>query len=262
MMLKAILFKTSETFGYHKGKDFVAILQCCEPRNQKKTTQTQNFDSILHKIMEDSYSIPDNTTQVTDPETALSSFAPLAVRLLKGVVYDEETRLWNDLVKVHESQLRPYFAQIGLQLIVNRQEGFAFLRQQAAVSDLDAVPLPRLMNRRTLSLDQSILCLLLRERLDDYTVNDSASREPILSLRDIREIVELFFRERTTHQRFLKDVKKTIKDAKDMGFLEVIGQDNPLNEDDTRYRIKRILKAFVDADELQQLFQQITATIA
>jgi Domain of unknown function (DUF4194) len=204
----------------------------------------------------------ENTTHTTDAEPAHSSFAPLAIRLLKGVIYEEDTRLWNDLVKVHESQLRPYFAQIGLQLIVNRNEGFAFLRQQSTAPDANSTPLPRLMNRRTLTLDQSILCVLLRECIEEYTVNDSASREPILNLREIRAMVELFFRERTTHQRFLKDVKKTVKEVKDMGFLEMIGQDNPLNEDDTRYRIKRILKAFVDADELQQLFQQITATIA
>jgi Domain of unknown function (DUF4194) len=193
---------------------------------------------------------------IPDAESTLSSFAPLAIRLLKGVVYEEETRLWHDLVKVHESQLRPYFAQIGLQLIVNRQEGFAFLRQQPTDNG------PRLMSRRPLTLDQSILCVLLRECLEEYTITDSASREPILSLRDIRDMVELFFRERTTHQRFLKDVKKTVKEVKDMGFLDLVSQDNLLNEDDTRYRIKRILKAFVDADELRQLAQQIAAAIA
>lgn len=204
----------------------------------------------------------ENTVRSTDLEPAHSSFAPLAIRLFKGVIYEEDTRLWSDLVKVHESQLRAYFAQIGLQLIVNRNEGFAFLRQQTAVPDTNTAPLPRLMHRRTLTLDQSILCVLLRECIEEYTVNDSASREPILNLREIRAMVELFFRERTTHQRFLKDVKKTVKEVKDMGFLEIVGQDNPLNEDDTRYRIKRILKAFVDADELQQLLQQITATTA
>ncbi len=200
--------------------------------------------------------IPDTT------ETPQSSFAPLAIRLLKGALYEEDTRLWNDLVKVQEVPLRRYFNEIGLQLIVNRNEGFAFLRQPPAVPDNSVPPLPRLMNRRTLTLDQSVLCVLLRESLEEHTVIDTASREPILTLRDIREMVELFFRERTTHQRFLKDVKKTVKEVKDMGFLEVIGSEQPLNEDETRYRIKRILKAFIDADELYQLSQQIAGLIA
>lgn len=186
------------------------------------------------------------------------SFAPLAIRLLKGVIYEEETRYWMELIKIHELPLRRYFAQMGLDLIVNRQEGFAYLRQTTPEEADHNNPLPRLMVRRSLTIDQSILCVLLRECLEDYTVSESASREPILALRDIRDLVELFFRERATQQRFLKDVKKTVEDVRKMGFLEALGNsDSYLSEDEVKYRVKRILKAFIGADELQQLAQQI-----
>jgi len=199
----------------------------------------------------------------TDPAiasmTQAMSFAPLAIRLLKGVVYEEETRYWTDLVKIHELPLRRYFAQIGVELIVNRQEGFAYLRQ-ALQEETEVNSLPRLMTRRSLTVDQSILCVLLREHLEDYTVNESASREPILTLRDIRDMVELFFRERSTQQRFLRDVKKTVEDVKKQGFLEELNSgDAVLNEDEQRYRVKRILKAFIGPDELLQLAQQIAS---
>ena len=198
-----------------------------------------------------------HTTPGADSTPQPTSFAPLAIRLLKGAVYEEEARYWNDLVKVHEPPLRRYFAQIGLDLIVNRQEGFAYLRQ-APQEDMEANPLPRLMTRRSLTVDQSILCVLLREHLEEYTVSESASREPILTLRDIRDMVELFFRERNTQQRFLKDVKKTVEDVKKLEFLEEVNSDDAiLNEDEQRYRVKRILKAFIGPDELQQLAQQI-----
>lgn len=204
-------------------------------------------------MQEPDHSAPDNSS-IPQPV----SFAPLAIRLLKGVIYEEEARYWNDLIKVHELPLRRYFAQIGLDLIVNRQEGFAYLRQ--AQQEETEAPLPRLMTRRSLTPDQSILCILLREHLEDYTVNESASREPILTLRDIRDMVELFFRERNTQQRFLKDVKKTVEEVKKQGFLEELsGGDANLNDDELRYRVKRILKAFIGPDELQQLAQQIAA---
>jgi Domain of unknown function (DUF4194) len=191
------------------------------------------------------------------PMTQAMSFAPLAIRLLKGVIYEEEARYWNDLLKIHELPLRRYFAQIGLNLIVNRQEGFAYLRQ-AQQEETETNPLPRLMTRRSLTVDQSILCVLLREHLEDYTINESASREPILTLRDIRDMVELFFRERNTQQRFLRDVKKTVEDVKKQGFLEELNSgDANLNDDELRYRVKRILKAFIGPDELHQLAQQI-----
>lgn len=195
----------------------------------------------------------------TDSTPEPMSFAPLAIRLLKGVVYEEEARHWNDLLKVHELPLRRYFAQIGLELIVNRQEGFAYLRQ-AQQEETEDIPLPRLMTRRSLTVDQSILCVLLREHLEDYTVNESASREPILTLRDIRDMVELFFRERNTQQRFLKDVKRTVEDVKKLGFLEELNSNMAnLNDDELRYRVKRILKAFIGPDELLQLAQQISS---
>lgn len=187
------------------------------------------------------------------------SFAPLAIRLLKGVIYEEEARYWNDLVKIHELPLRRYFAQIGIDLIVNRQEGFSYLRQ-AQQEETDANPLPRLMTRRSLTVDQSILCVLLREHLEDHAINESASREPILTLRDIRDMVELFFRERNTQQRFLRDVKKTVEDVKKQGFLEELNSSDTLhNDDEQRYRVKRILKAFIGPDELLQLAQQIAS---
>ncbi|MBK8192968.1 MAG: DUF4194 domain-containing protein [Lewinellaceae bacterium] len=118
-------------------------------------------------------------------QLAPDNFAPLAIKLLQGVVYEEDVRLWQDLTKVHELPLRRYFAQIGLQLIVDKQEGFAFLRQPKGGPE-ETAHLPRLMRKRTLNFDQSILCVLLRERLEEPdAVRDTASRGPIMTLSDI-----------------------------------------------------------------------------
>jgi|APTNR8051073442_1049403.scaffolds.fasta_scaffold00638_23 hypothetical protein len=200
----------------------------------------------------------DQPQQASEKAMPLGSFAPLAIRLLKGVIYEEESRYWADLIKIHEWPLRRYFAQIGIDLIVNRQEGFAYLRQSTGEEAENSGALPRLMVRRSLTIDQSILCVLLRGCLEEYTINESASREPILTLRDIHDLVELFFRERATQQRFLKDVRKTVEEVRKMGFLETLGSsDNYLNEDEVKYRVKRILKAFIGPDELLQLAQQL-----
>lgn len=192
---------------------------------------------------------------------APDNFAPVAIRLLQGVIYEEDGRFWQDLVKIYEIQLRQYFGQIGLQLIIDRTEGFAFLRQSKEDGQEESLHLPRLMRKRSLNFDQSILCVLLRERLDEHLVSDSASREPIMSLQDIRDMVELFFRERNTQQRFLKDLKKTIEDVKNMGFIEPIGTEIPNNEEERLFRIRRILKAFINADSLQDLLKNIASPI-
>ncbi len=199
---------------------------------------------------------PENT-----PLTAPDHFAPLAIKLLQGVVYEEDTQWWQDLIKVHELPLRRYFIQLGLQLVVDRNEGFAFLRQTREAQDTD-MQLPRLMRRHPLTFDQSILCVLLRERLEEHTVRDTASREPIMSLRELSDMVELFFRERDTQKRFLKDLKKTVGEIKGMGFLETVDSKTTHSEDEPRYRVRRILKAFIDTDSLQSLLKNIsTATV-
>jgi Domain of unknown function (DUF4194) len=190
------------------------------------------------------------------------SFAPLAIKLMQGVLYDEDTRLWTDLTKVQEEPLRKYFQQIGIQLIVNRTEGFAYLRQPGVTdTDDDQLALPRLMRRRPLTVDQSILCVLLRERMEEHTMLDTASREPVMHLKEITHLVDVFFKERNTQQRFLRDVKKTVEDLRGMGFLELVterssGSDTKAESE--RYRIKRILKAFIDTDELRQLHETLT----
>jgi hypothetical protein len=195
----------------------------------------------------------------TTPQ-APDNFAPIAIKLLQGVIYEEDTKNWQDLVKVHELPLRRYFAQIGMELIVDKVEGFAFLRQPKEDQE-ETAHLPRLMRKRSLNFDQSVLCVLLRERLDEHAIRDTASREPIMTLRDIRDMVELFSRERNTQQRFLKDLKKTVNDVKDMGFLESVGQEIPDNDDERRYRVRRILKAFIDADSMTQLLTNITTSL-
>ncbi len=195
----------------------------------------------------------------TTPQ-APDNFAPIAIKLLQGVIYEEDTKNWQDLVKVHELPLRRYFAQIGMELIVDKVEGFAFLRQPKEDQE-ETAHLPRLMRKRSLNFDQSVLCVLLRERLDEHAIRDTASREPIMTLRDIRDMVELFSRERNTQQRFLKDLKKTVDDVKNMGFLESVGQEVPDNDDERRYRVRRILKAFIDADSMTQLLTNITTSL-
>ena len=59
----------------------------------------------------------------------------------------------------------------------------------------------------------------------------------------------------------MKDLKKTVEDLRGMGFLEAIGPETLENEDERRYHVRRILKAFIDADSLQDLLNTIASSI-
>src|SRR5438094_10469305 len=103
------------------------------------------------------------TADVTLPEFRDWSIA--AVHLLHGVVYLDDGALWS-LVCSNKSRLEEYFARIGLALVVDDAEGFAFLRQleEEELGDgYDA--LPKLFRKSRLSYDSTLLCVLLRDEL-------------------------------------------------------------------------------------------------
>src|SRR6266404_8171575 len=51
-----------------------------------------------------------------------------AVRLLQGVVYADDAKIW-DIVLRSGSQLESYLARIGLSLVIDESEGYAYVRQ-------------------------------------------------------------------------------------------------------------------------------------
>ena len=88
-----------------------------------------------------------------------------AVRLLQGVVYVDDQRVWDALLS-YRSQLEEYFQPLGLQLVIDEPEGFGFLRQcDAEELPADYQSLPKLFRRTTLSYSATLLCVVLRDRL-------------------------------------------------------------------------------------------------
>ena len=50
------------------------------------------------------------------------------IQLFKGVLYqDKSPELWRDLL-IFQGAIRDYFAVIGLQVLIDETEGYAFLR--------------------------------------------------------------------------------------------------------------------------------------
>ena len=73
----------------------------------------------------------------------------LVVPLLKSVLYrDEDVTQWDALLNL-QSRVRDYVQVLGLELVLDEAEGYAFLRA-APVTDSDAPRLPRLVARRPL----------------------------------------------------------------------------------------------------------------
>jgi len=170
------------------------------------------------------------------------------IALFKGVVYaDQNHELWQQLIDAHGA-ISDHVAVLGLELIVDEAEGYAFLRQRP-VED-DEVSLPRLMARRQLSYPVSLLLALLRKKLAEHDAGGGDLRL-VLSRGEIADLVRLFLPDSANEAKLLDRVGMDINKAVEMGFLRKLrGQDD-------QYEVRRILKAYVDAQWLAEFDQRL-----
>jgi Domain of unknown function (DUF4194) len=183
---------------------------------------------------------------------------PLAVtQLMKGVVYrDAHERAWRDLLQL-QAQVRDYVAVIGLTVIIDEAEGYAFLRSRPEQDDADGdrpAP-PRLIARRSLSFHVSLLLALLRKKLAEFDASGSDTR--LMLTRDqIAEMVRLFMPASSNEARLVDQIDSYLAKAVDLGFLrQVRGQDS-------LFEVRRILKAFVDGQWLADFDQRLAGYAA
>jgi hypothetical protein len=167
---------------------------------------------------------------------------PLAItRLFKGVVYREsDEKLWQRLMEL-SAQARDYVAVLGLELVLDDTEGYAFLR-----SSPDADPeLPRLIPRRQLTFNVSLLLALLRARLAEFDQQNSETRL-IMTAEQIGDMVSVFLPESSNEARIQDQLATNIKKVTELGFLR------KLRGQEQTFEVARILKAYVDAQWLEE----------
>ena len=165
----------------------------------------------------------------------------VVTRLFRGVVYAEsDEKVWQSLIAL-ESQARDYVAVLGLDLILDESEGYAFLRSR---EDPEGT-LPRLIPRRRLTFDVSLLLALLRGRMLEFDTNSSELRL-IMTEQEIMDMVAVFLPESSNQARILDKLGANIKKVVELGFLRKLR-----GQTDT-YEVARILKAYVDAQWLEE----------
>ncbi len=177
------------------------------------------------------------------------AYASVIVKLLQSVIYDDDKRYWNDVIN-YETSVRDHFGKIGIELVLNRQDGYAFLRQAEFAEDDKTRPI-QLIRRIPLTYEMSLLCVLLREWLDENEVKMQTDKLYVTN-KQIKERVDLFFKDKTNRKRLLDKLDTLIKQAQDLGFLHLNLEDK-LNNDNSQYEVKRIIKAKISNEKLEEL---------
>jgi len=167
--------------------------------------------------------------------------ASAIIRLMQGVVYresDEDT--WMTLERLGAG-VRDHFGAIGVDVVVDDGEGYAYLRSRPEEDGDES--LPRLVRRRALTYNVSLLLVLLRKRIVEFETTGGEGRL-VLTTDQIIEMLRLFQAESTNDARIADQAETTIKKAAELGFLRQLrGQRD-------HWEVRRILKAYVDAQTL------------
>ncbi|MBI4695879.1 MAG: DUF4194 domain-containing protein [Gammaproteobacteria bacterium] len=177
----------------------------------------------------------------------------LLVHLLKGVVYrEDDERLWGSLLRL-QARVREQAAILLLDLLLDEAEGYAFLKSRPDPDEDDGAPrIPRLIARRPLSYAVSLMLALLRKRLAEFDASGGDTRL-VLGRDEIAELMRVFLPDGTNEARLVDQVDATISKVADLGFLRRLKPPAGSGQDSGHYEVRRILKAYVDAQWLADL---------
>ena len=177
-------------------------------------------------------------------EKNIKPYSKALVKLLKSPV-ERNSPVWDDVVN-YQIEIQDYISQIGLELIVKKDEGFAFVKQY---EDSEGNTLG-LIVRRQIGFETSIILVVLRQSLEEFDSNPTQFQvaEKFITDSEIKEELELFLQEGYNRLRFLKDLDKYIKNVVDLGYLKEVSK----KDNETKYQIHRIIKEKVTLDILQE----------
>lgn len=192
---------------------------------------------------------------------SISGAAPeltsLVVPLLKGVIYQEsDTSQWSTLLRL-QARVRDYVSVLALELELNEAEGYAFLRSRPQPEDATGDPSPRLIARRQLSFPVSLLLALLRKKLAEFDAgagHEHSGTRLVMSRDEVVELIRVFLPEGSNEAKLIDQVDTHINKIVELGFLRRL-KSQPGQA--ATVEIRRILKAFVDAQWLSDFDRQL-----
>lgn len=189
-------------------------------------------------------------TSTNHPARPTQELSLVVIPLLKGVLYQEDQPgLWGRLLRL-QADVRDQVAILGLDLVLDEAEGYAFLRSRPDGEE-SSVVVPRLIERRQLSYPVSLLLALLRKKLAEFDAGGGDTRL-ILSREEVVELIRIFLPAGSNEVKLIDQVDATLNKIADLGFIRRLRGQGQMIE------VRRILKAFVDAQWLADFDKRLT----
>ncbi len=190
--------------------------------------------------------------ELQTPSHSTAELSVVLIPLLKGVSYRGDDAVYWSLLLQLQGRVRDHVAVLGLELMLDEAEGYAFLRSRSLPEDDPAAKLPRLVARRPLSFAVSLMLALLRKKLAEFDASGGDTRL-ILSREQVADMLRVFMPEGSNEARLIDQVDGQLNRVVDLGFARRLrGQDG-------MFEVQRILKAFVDAQWLGEFDARLAA---
>jgi len=181
-------------------------------------------------------------------EMTVEPYAAAVRKLLRGVVYHDDP-VWIQ-IRDYELPIREYLGKIGLGMHLDGIGNFAYLYDMSRAEDAQG-GLPALTGRRELSFSDSLLLVLLRERLYEHEMRDLDGVSLLLTLEELLAMAQVFTQGYRDARKVEASLTTSIKRLENFGFLT--------RRRDGRYEVRPLIRAKISADELEGIKARLTA---
>lgn len=184
-------------------------------------------------------------------------WASVCVKLLQGPIYRQSNNdpTWA-LLTAWQGDIDRYFGVIGLHVFVDQADGYAFLEQRELLEEEETIP--KLITERPLTVQDSLLCVLFREALDQFDTSQNQSENLLLTTSEIKDRLDTFFPEKKDQTRVFRRLDESLNRLRDLSFIREIESSNTF---DRTFEIRRIIKAKIDADFITAFRDKLKAIL-
>jgi hypothetical protein len=182
-------------------------------------------------------------------DTQFREVAFVKARLFRDPMYRaDDVELWAVLRSSLE-EVRGFFRQVGQEVVFDEGEGYAFIRQLEPQGE---ERVPRLVQKRPLNYETTLLLVFLREELDRFESSGTDSTRLVRSREQLRSLVAPYLRETIDRARDRDKLDEAINRLVGLGFLRRQG-----SAEAEEFQVMRIVKARFGPGELESVKERL-----
>ncbi|MFA6689657.1 MAG: DUF4194 domain-containing protein [Sphaerochaetaceae bacterium] len=182
-----------------------------------------------------------------------NTWAAACIHVLQKPLFAEDRELFSSLCN-YRQEVSSYLAKIGLELVLNLDLGYAFIRQ-AETSDENELPLPKLIRRIPVTFEQSLVLVILYDELEKFDSNGGEDPFCIMTEEQVRELAQTCWPGASTDQtKFHDAIARALSDLAEQGLVRerrpqgMDDQESERYKTNRRFELRNIIRARVTKD--------------